>query len=71
MNERFAELNRKVEDLKVIVESLKMRKNRSNQNREIVCWSCKKKGHVRANYPDSQNTNTVNTDTSRASSSEN
>ena len=66
-DDRFAELNKKVEDLKVIVESLKMRKN--NQNREIVCWSCKKKGHVRANCPNSQNT--VNTDTSRASSSEN
>ena len=53
-DDRFAELSKKVDELRKMVEALKTKKNR-----DIICWSCNKKGHVRANCPDGSSINTV------------
>ena len=69
-DDRYAELTKKVDDLIGIVESLKMKNRVSRQGREVVCWTCKKKGHVRAHCPDRQDTSSSNT-TNVTSGSEN
>ena len=50
-SDRFAELNKKIDDLTKIVNSLKYNSRKSSQSRDTSCWICHKQGHFRANCP--------------------
>ena len=60
-SDRFAELSKKVDDLVKMVESLRI--NKFTPNREIICWTCKQKGHIQAHCPYRENTNSALTNT--------
>ena len=46
-SDRFAELNKKIEELTKIVDSLKYQVRKSSQFKDTSCWICHKQGHFR------------------------